>query len=107
MPIYDYQCPACGPFTELGAMASCAAHCPCPRCTESSPRVVLSAPRLALVASDRRKAMEINERSRHAPKESRRHGNGCGCCSPAKPPAATAREAVKGKPGARPWMISH
>lgn len=105
MPIYDYQCTACGPFSELRAMADSAAPCPCPRCAQPSLRVMLSAPRLALVASPTRKALDLNERSRHEPRQSRNHGRGCGCCSPATPSAASGK--VKGKVGGRSWMISH
>jgi putative FmdB family regulatory protein len=32
MPLYDYQCAQCGPFTELRPMAECEAPSACPGC---------------------------------------------------------------------------
>ncbi|MGB3067386.1 MAG: zinc ribbon domain-containing protein, partial [Ottowia sp.] len=65
-----------------------------------------------------RRAAEVNERSRHAPRSSRdvdpggygrlRHPSGCGCCSPrSKAAAGSGEAAVKTQVGRRPWMISH
>ncbi|MBD1551315.1 FmdB family zinc ribbon protein [Pseudomonas typographi] len=106
MPIYDYQCAHCGPFSELRGLADSATPCACPACAAPSPRVIVSAPRLALLAGNTRQALDINERSRHEPKQSRHHGSGCGCCGPRKPVPAQAG-ALKGNSAGRPWMISH
>jgi len=115
MPMYEYDCPKCGDFTALRPMAESALPCDCPDCGASSMRVILSAPGLATMAGNTRKALAINERSAHAPKtlgeykDSQRHPSGCGCCGPSKKvePTKTNPHALKGKAAGRPWMISH
>ena len=107
MPVYEYQCAACGPFTAFRPMADYAEPNPCDLCGESSPRAFNTAPALANMDSTRRKSIAINERSAHAPRRSSgSHGPSCGCCNTRKP-AAQAPSAVKSFPNARPWMISH
>ncbi len=106
MPVYEYECAQCGPFTAFRPMADYALPCPCDLCSVPAPRAYLTAPALATMDAAKRKGMAINERSAHAPRRSGGgHGPGCGCCSPRKAPAPAA--AVKTFPGARPWMISH
>jgi putative FmdB family regulatory protein len=97
MPVYEYLCDDCGPFTDMRPMSECDDPQDCPRCEMSSP-----------------KAIAINERSAHAPKTldqyKASHGPGCGCCSDKKKPArlvTKTRSGAKGFPTARPWMISH
>lgn len=115
MPMYEYDCPCCGDFTALRPMAESALPCNCPKCGTSSMRVILSAPGLATMPANGRKATAINERSSHAPmtvgeyQDSRRHPSGCSCCSPSKKVEPTKANplGLKGKPAARPWMISH
>lgn len=115
MPLYEYECPVCGDFETLRPMAESASPCPCPACGASSMRVILSAPGLATMSANTRKAIGINERSSHAPqtldqyKENRRHPKGCGCCAPSKKvePTKENPHALKGKAAGRPWMISH
>ncbi|RMR09499.1 FmdB family zinc ribbon protein [Pseudomonas syringae group genomosp. 3] len=115
MPMYEYDCPACGYFTALRPMAESALPCDCPVCEVSSMRVILSAPGLATMAGNTRSAIAANERSAHAPKtvaeyqDSKRHPKGCGCCGPAKAvqPTKANPHALKGKAAGRPWMISH
>ncbi|GJD51242.1 hypothetical protein OPKNFCMD_3994 [Methylobacterium crusticola] len=100
MPVYDYACEACGPFTVLRPMAQFRDPHDCPGCGAAAPRAFLSAPRLSGLDAATRAAHATNERSRHAP---RRHGAGCGCCGP----KTAAPAAAKSFPAARPWMISH
>lgn len=115
MPIYEYDCAACGDFTSLRSMADRDQPCDCPECGTLSKRVILSAPSLATMSSTQRTAIAANERSSHAPqtldeyKQSRKHPKGCGCCSANKPLAPTKANppAMKSKPAGRPWMISH
>ncbi|MCC0806173.1 zinc ribbon domain-containing protein [Methylobacterium sp. W2] len=105
MPVYDYACDACGPFTVLRPMAQFKDPHDCPDCGSSCGRAFLTAPNLASMDAGRRKAHAVNERSAHAPRKSSGHGAGCGCCSgtsKTKQPAA-----AKSFPNARPWMISH
>ena len=68
MPVYEYLCDACGPFTDMRPMAECDAPQDCPQCDGKSPRVILTAPNFFCMPSDRRKAHATNERSANAPK---------------------------------------
>ena len=104
MPVYDYACEACGPFTVLRPMAQFKDPHACPDCGDACQRAFLTAPNLASMDAGRRKAFATNERSAHAPRKSSGHGAGCGCCSGTRTKAPTA---AKGFPNARPWMISH
>ena len=44
MPVYEYLCNDCGPFTDMRPMAECDAPQDCPRCEIEAPRVILTAP---------------------------------------------------------------
>jgi putative FmdB family regulatory protein len=102
MPIYDYACAACGPFSDFVPMDMFEADARCPDCGAAAPRALLSVPHLAGGQSQKMKAHALNEKNAHAPVTSRktgRHPAGCGCCS-SKPAAVKAA-------GSRPWMISH
>jgi len=107
MPVYEYLCDDCGPFTDMRPMAECDA-----RCESVSLRVILTAPNFFCMPSDKRKAYATNERSANAPKTvdqfKASHGPGCGCCS-TKPSRLVkrTRSGAKSFPTARPWMISH
>jgi putative FmdB family regulatory protein len=113
MPTYDYACASCGGFDAFRSMAQRDEPVACPDCGAAAPRVFVSAPRLALLASGTRSAMDTNERARHEPKKSGeyarlRHPAGCGCCVPGKRGATlTAANGNKAFPSKRPWMISH
>jgi putative FmdB family regulatory protein len=113
MPVYEYLCNDCGPFTDMRPMSECDDPQDCPQCDSSSPRVMLTAPNFFCMPSDRRTAIAANERSAHAPKTlaeyKASHGPGCGCCSGKKPTRAVAKtkSGAKSFPTARPWMISH
>jgi putative FmdB family regulatory protein len=112
MPVYEYLCSECGPFTQMRAMAEYELPSDCPTCEASAPRVLLTAPRCSAVSPQKRMAHAINERSADAPRtlSSSRgsHGPGCGCCS-----GRSSRLVKRGKSGtksfptSRPWMISH
>ena len=114
MPAYDYECPACGPFTALRPMAAWREPHDCPGCGEAAARSALSVPHLATMDAGRRRATATNERSSHAPKLSSQvspasaaHAAGCGCCAPKLGRVRTSADGTKGFPSARPWMISH
>jgi putative FmdB family regulatory protein len=111
MPVYDYVCANCGPFTGIRAMADCELSFDCPSCGKDAPRAYLTAPRLAGMSAERRLAHATNERSASAPSTlsgTKNHGAGCSCCS-----TGSSRLTRRGKDGAksfpksRPWMISH
>lgn len=111
MPYYDYLCAECGPFTAMAAMADFDKPCGCPACGDDAPRALFTAPQLATMDGSRRGAFATNERARHEPKSTRKHGPGCGCCSGSskKMPSKTLHrpDGSKSFPAARPWMISH
>ena len=113
MPVYDYLCNECGPFTDMRPMAECDLPLACPQCEATSPRAILTAPNFFCMPSDRKRAHATNERSAHAPKTldqyKASHGPGCGCCVSNKPARlmTKTRTGAKGFPTARPWMISH
>ncbi|MBV8753871.1 MAG: zinc ribbon domain-containing protein [Hyphomicrobiales bacterium] len=112
MPVYDYLCEDCGPFTDLRPMAECERPHRCPECGRQAPRVLLTAPNLAAMSMGRRLAFATNERSAHAPTALSglvgRHAAGCSCCAPfPKRKTARGRNGAKSFPSARPWMISH
>jgi putative FmdB family regulatory protein len=117
MPTYDYACPSCGGFEAFRSLAMRNDPADCPDCSMASPRVFVSAPRLACLSSETRFAMDTNERAQHEPRSSKgldgsysrlRHPPGCGCCATSKK-ATTVRSAdgAKSFPSKRPWMISH
>jgi len=123
MPVYDYDCPQCGPFEAQRSIAQYNQPAPCPHCRTQSERVVLSAPRLGLVSAYKKRAVEINEKSAHEPIQSRnydydadkhlarkRHPVGCSCCASGPINPGLTRIAANGNksfPTKRPWMISH
>ena len=43
MPVYEYLCNYCGPFTDMRPMSECDDPQGCPRCEGTSPRVILTA----------------------------------------------------------------
>src|ERR1700722_11506452 len=110
MPIYDYLCARCGPFTEMTPMENYADDAACPNCGAGAPRALLSVPHFSAArGSNRFKAHAVNEKNAHAPETSARTGHhppGCGCCGTSRRNKAKP-EAAKSFPGARPWMISH
>jgi len=112
MPVYDYLCNRCGPFTEMRPMAQCDAPQDCPQCGAAAPRAFLTAPYFAAMSTERRVAHATNERSAHAPstlsQTKSAHGAGCACCS-GKSMRRTkrGRNGAKSFPDSRPWMISH
>ena len=113
MPVYDYLCNECGPFTDMRPMAECDEPQDCPQCASEAPRAILTAPNFFCMSSDKRKAHATNERSSNAPKTvdqyKASHGPGCGCCLSGKPSrlVTKTKSGAKSFPTARPWMISH
>jgi len=102
MPIYDYHCGHCDiEFTELRPMARCAESAVCAQCGGDAQRFI-TAPRVALMSADARKAHQTNERSAHAPRVSRGHVCGAGCSHHAEKPQLRQSSTSK-----RPWMIGH
>lgn len=110
MPVYDYQCDACGPFEAFQSMSRFAEPCDCPACGDPAPRVMLTAPNVSFVTGATRKAHATNERSADSPKTTHSHGPNCGCCSGGKKVGSKTLlrpDGSKSFPSKRPWMISH
>src|SRR6266702_1067428 len=109
MPIYDYCCDTCGPFTAIRRVAERDTACTCPACDAPAQRM-LSLPALSLMPAAVLAGHRINERAAPAPQRSgeyrHRHGPGCGCGSKASA-GATTPGSLKTNLGGRPWMISH
>ena len=108
MPIYEYFCADCGPFSALRQMAEFQTPQPCETCGKPAPRALLTAPALSGMNPGRRRAGEVNERSANAPTRAKRHSTSCGCCAGVRQGRLSAETvAAKGFPNQRPWMISH
>lgn len=111
MPVYDYLCDDCGPFTVMRPMAECDAPHDCPDCGGVAPRAFLTAPYFAAMDAGRRQAFATNEQSAHAPRSlsKSQHGAGCSCCSGTSSMRYTRKhkDGSKSFPTKRPWMISH
>jgi putative FmdB family regulatory protein len=112
MPVYEYLCKDCGPFTDIRPMADYELPSACPDCGASAPRVMLTAPRCQIMSPRSRLAHATNERSAHAPRalssSKDAHGAGCACCSAsASRMVRRGKDGTKSFPTTRPWMISH
>lgn len=115
MPMYDYECPTCGDFTEMRPMAESSLPRPCPSCEVPSRRVIRRTPAFSSVSAATRTAHATNERSADRPGllsevgPKHKHGPGCGCGSGGGKGRSVLRtsDGAKGFPTARPWMISH
>jgi putative FmdB family regulatory protein len=68
MPLYEYNCEQCGPFTELRRVSECDMPAECPECNTSASRMI-SVPRLAIMEKNNRTAWERNEKSAHEPRK--------------------------------------
>ena len=89
MPLYEYECPACGPFEGWQPMAARAAPSPAPAASDPAPRVL--SPTAGQVAGARRKGRPepiVHQRREDAP--------------PAPPRGSPHQHAP-----ARPWMLGH
>ena len=73
MPVYEYNCEECGPFTKLRGLDQSSAPANCPECGTSSPKI-FSVINLRAMRPENRIAWERNERSANAP-----HVCGSGC----------------------------
>jgi len=67
MPLYEFMCAECGPFTELRRLSECDMPMECPTCAVPASRMI-SVPRLAIMAKNNRTAWERNEKSAHEPR---------------------------------------
>jgi len=108
MPVYEYECQNCGPFTALRNLSLSGQPAACPTCGTVSPKV-FSVLNLRAMRTENRIAHERNERSAHAP-----HVCGSGCSHGyARPKSRVEKESGKPilqystKRNRRPWMLGH
>jgi putative FmdB family regulatory protein len=114
MPVYEYLCNDCGPFTRTRAMAEYDLPSDCPQCGARAPRVLLTAPQCLDMSPQSRRAHAANERNANAPAarsslkaaHKAAHGAGCGCCATSNS-KLRHKSAAKSFPSRRPWMLSH
>lgn len=105
MPIYDYRCDCGAHLTLNRAIATRDAPVDCQHCGGHAVRMV-SAPRLATLATATRRAHGVNERSADAPRHVRR-------AAPDPDRAPATRHGAHAHPHAhahgpqRPWMLGH
>ena len=92
MPIYEYECRACGTFSDARPMAASALPASCPHCARKAPRV-LSATAIGRGGRRRRTAEPklVTKKERE----------------PKKKPKTDPLRAPRHDHGARPWMIGH
>ena len=109
MPVYDYLCRTCGPFSAVRPMSEYQAPQPCGQCGVPAARALLTVPNFGAMDAGKRHAAAVNERSANAPRRSSQHPASCGCCGPrGKRLAADAPpKPVMQAPSKRPWMIGH
>ena len=112
MPVYEYLCRDCGPFTRMRSMSEYELPSDCPKCEASAPRVMLTAPHCSTVSAQARIAHATNERSADSPltlsSMKGSHGAGCSCCSGRSSGLLKrGKGGTKSFPTSRPWMISH
>jgi putative FmdB family regulatory protein len=104
MPLYEYECSVCGPFSLLRQFSQSSDPASCPDCGTAAQKV-FSVINLGTMRPQNRKAWERNERSANQP-----HTCGSGC-SHAKPGREVKSEKrvleYSKKPNSRPWMLGH
>lgn len=121
MPLYDYHCDKCGPFSAIRKMSESSLAVSCGNCGSMSERII-SVPFFALLAKNQRSAYERNEKSAHEPKAMRRSSCGCSGAHTCHPPTSQSNAAKENKTQsnqqgsgflmqtkltARPWMLGH
>jgi putative FmdB family regulatory protein len=106
MPVYEYHCEECGPFTKLRGLDQSSQPANCPECGVSSPKI-FSVIHLRAMRPENRIAWERNERSAHAP-----HVCRSGCSHDRVKPKnriSGDKPAMQAstKRNSRPWMLGH
>ena len=109
MPVYEFECAACGPFSELRPLTQASAPAACPHCGQVAPKI-FPAVTLRTMRPQNRAAWERNERSAHAP-----HTCSTGCSDRHPKPKPKLRAQPGDRPALqystkenrRPWMLGH
>jgi putative FmdB family regulatory protein len=106
MPLYEFNCEQCGPFTELRRVSECDMPAQCPECNLSALRMI-SVPRLAIMEKNNRTAWERNEKSAHEPRQVKSgHRHNHSHEHKAKHNHQHQHSHKHGHSG-RPWMLGH
>ena len=79
MPIYDYDCGRCGPFSAMQPMARFQESCACPVCGAEASRTIVSAPAIASINLGGSIGHKAIQPSARYPRSSATHPAGCGC----------------------------
>ena len=104
MPIYEFNCVGCGPFTELRRVSECDMPAACPACNTTARRMI-SVPRLAIMERSNRTAWDRNEKSAHEP---RRHQVGHHHDHAHEHQGKQTHKHQHGHShNGRPWMLGH
>jgi putative FmdB family regulatory protein len=93
MPLYEYDCAPCGPFTVQRPMRESGVATACPRCGQAAARRY-GVPGGSILSPGSRAAHERNERSAHAPERR----------SQADVAAGRSSAAAPARPQ-RPWQL--
>jgi putative FmdB family regulatory protein len=122
MPLYEYECGSCGPFSAIRKMSESSLSMQCESCGSESARII-SVPYFALLAKAKKAAYELNEKSAHEPKSFKR--SSCGCSGSHTCQSTTSQQTplnkenksnstpqangfqMQTKRTARPWMLGH
>lgn len=105
MPLYTYECSACGPFQSARSIAEFEADAECPGCGVGAPRA-LALPMMAAMPANTRQAYARNEKSAWSPEVVRREPGGhvhsahCGHAH-----GASGKKVHQH--GGKPWMVGH
>ena len=103
MPLYNYACEDCGPFTAWQPMSRAGEPADCPACARPGARM-LSAPFCANMDPNNRVAHQRNEKSAHEPQVmSRQRLDKLG----AKRSAGHHHGHAHSHASSRPWMVGH
>ena len=90
MPLYDYHCERCGPFTAMRPMARFQDACPCPGCAADASRTWLGAPAIGRHDAGGGRGRDAEPpRAADPQRASTAHPVGCGCCVRRVPLPAT------------------
>jgi putative FmdB family regulatory protein len=118
MPLYEYECVSCGPFSALRKMSESSLSALCGGCGSESGRII-SVPNFALMAKAKKAAYERNEKSAHEPKAIKRSSCGCAGTHTCQATTKVNKEGksnsqpegggfqMQTKRTARPWMLGH
>ncbi len=113
MPVYEYLCDDCGPFTQMRPMSECDEPHDCPQCSVEAPRVILTAPAFRLHARGATQSPRHQRAQFPRPQDARSiqgrgtHRDVAAVRGNRRVWSRRPKAARRGFPTARPWMISH